>query len=313
MKWSFSTPILCSLLLLSLFPSVLAAPTAVDSGEVEQGVFGGMTVLASNQTAGEASSSLASLPDIAEVYTATWCENCVDAEDGLDAAAINNDESTVQLAYHREINEDEDPFGTLEGDQRWEARYGPISAATVGLKRAPPTIILNGEMMHAGTGNAEGSALEPLYAASLASDTEFGNSAGTSSLSWASEDGLIGVVNWSLELDDKQGRLVESLLFVVEDSAIFEQGSNGIGDYRHVIRAVHTLTGDSGEIALTLPNAWDGEDLSLVLLHQWYAPAGQDEPVEEEPKGIPAAGAVSLAVMSMAAASLLGRSKARRP
>ena len=309
------TPILCVLLLLSLLPSVLAIPTAVDSGEVEQGVFGGLTVLASNQTSGEASSNLASLPDIAEVYTATWCENCVDVEEGLETTVANNDEATVQLMFHRSINEIEDPFGTLEGDQRWEARYGAASVQAVGLMRAPPSIIVNGEIMHAGSGGGDGDSLVSIYAASFESDTEFGGAEGTSYLSWSSEDGVTGTVNWSLSLDDGQGRLIDSLLFVVEDSAIFEEGSNGIGDYLHVVRAVHTLSGSSGELVVTLPEAWDGEDLSLVLLHQWQAPPSNDEGSETSSPlgGIPAAGMVSSVLVSLAAAGLLGRSKDRRP
>ena len=315
MMRTHTTPILCVLLLLSLIPSALAIPTAVDSGEVEQGVFGGLTVLASNQTAGEASSNLASLPDIAEVYTATWCENCVDVEEGLETTVANNDESTVQLMFHRSINEIEDPFGTLEGDQRWEARYGAASVQAVGLMRAPPSIIVNGEIMHAGSGGGDGDSLVPIYAASFESDTEFGDAAGTSYLSWSSEDGVTGTVNWSLSLDDGQGRLLDSLLFVVEDSAIFEEGSNGIGDYLHVVRAIHTLSGNSGELVVTLPEAWDGEDLSLVLLHQWQAPPSNDEgPETSSPLGgNPAAGVVCSVLVSLAAAGLLGRSKDRRP
>ncbi len=272
-------------------------------------------MLASNRTAGEASSDLASLPDIAEVYTATWCENCVDVEEGLESTVANNDEATVQLMFHRSINEIEDPFGTLEGDQRWEARYGAASVQAVGLMRAPPSIIVNGEIMHAGSGGGDGDSLVSIYAASFESDTEFGGAAGTSYLSWSSEDGVTGTVNWSLSLDDGQGRLIDSLLFVVEDSAIFEEGSNGIGDYLHVVRAVHTLSGSSGELVVTLPEAWDGEDLSLVLLHQWQAPPSNDEGSKTSSPlgGIPAAGMVSSVLVSLAAAGLLGRSKDRRP
>jgi hypothetical protein len=217
--------------------------------------------------------------------------------------------------FHRSINEIEDPFGTLEGDQRWEARYGAASLQAVGLMRAPPSIIVNGEIMHAGSGGGDGDSLVPIYATSFESDTEFGGATGTSYLSWSSEDGVTGTVNWSLSLDDGQGRLIDSLLFVVEDSAIFEEGSNGIGDYLHVVRAVHTLSGSSGELVVTLPEAWDGEDLSLVLLHQWQAPPSNDEGSETSSPlgGNPAAGMVSSVLVSLAAAGLLGRSKDRRP
>jgi len=30
-----------------------------------------------------------------------------------------------------------------------------------------------------------------------------------------------------------------------------------------------TLNGDDGSMALELPAAWDGDDLYLVLLHEW--------------------------------------------
>jgi hypothetical protein len=74
---------------------------------------------------------------------------------------------------------------------------------------------------------------------------------------------------------------------VVEHSAYFPDGSNGIEYYEDVVRDVvdleATIQDDGlavgGSVELQLPAAWDGDDLSLVLVHEWVMP----EIVESEP------------------------------
>ena len=78
--------------------STVAAPaTQTDVGML----FGGQWSLA-NET-GVSSSNLSELPPVVEVYTATWCSNCVDVEHALDN--IENESGIQQYHIHSAINE----------------------------------------------------------------------------------------------------------------------------------------------------------------------------------------------------------------
>ena len=271
---SVAASLLLLLLAAVLLPTAGSEPLGDRSGVVDQGVFGGLHLLASNQTSGSVQAPLTDLPDIAEVYTASWCEPCVVSEEAFQQVVASHSEEVVELQFHRAIGETQDPFGTLAGDERWEARYGAQSEALVGLKRAPPTIIINGEWMHPGI-VPNGEDLVEDYTSSLAEPTRFEDAAGASSLEWQSSDGGSGTVTWSVTLPSAgvEGVQFSSLLIAVEESAYFEEGSNGLGDYPHVVRDVVDLgSGSGGELAYTLPDEWDGEDISLVLIHQWSAP-----------------------------------------
>jgi hypothetical protein len=287
-----------------MLPMTFAAPTAVQSGENDQGIFGGISIEVSNTTSASTQASMAEYPDIAEVYTATWCENCVPAEEGLYAAIAESSGNVTVLAFHRAIGEAEDPFGVQAVDERWESRYGAQSKKTVSQMRAPPTMIINGEYMHAGTAGYEGELLKPYYSESLAIPTYFSEQSANSSLTWSSEDKVNGTVTWSLEAGEWLPESSTSLLFVVEAAAYFENGSNGLGTYHDIVRDMVELDGNSGSMDYTLPGAWDGDDLSLVLVHQWeiYPVIIVDPPVDEGFLGLPAAGVLLLAVSLVGAA-----------
>ncbi len=302
-------PLLLVLLLTAvLMPTAGSESLGDRSGVNDQGVFGGLHILASNQTTGSAQASLADLPDIAEGYTASWCEPCVLSEETFQQVVANHSEEVVELQFHRAIGESQDPFGTQAGDERWEARYGAQSKALVGLSRAPPTIIINGEWMHPGI-VPNGENLAEDYASSLTEPARFEDAIGASSLEWQSADGESGTVTWSVSLPttDVDGVDFSTLLIAVEASAYFEEGSNGVGDYPHVVRDMVELGGGSGgELTYTLPDEWDGEDISLVLIHQWSSPPPT---VVNEDKGfLPAAG-VALVVIALSMALLERRSR----
>lgn len=306
---SVLTPLLLVLLLAAvLLPTAGSESLGDRSGVNDQGLFGGLHLLASNQTSGSAQAPLIDLPDVAEVYTASWCEPCVVSEETFQQVVANHSEEVVELQFHRAIGETQDPFGTQAGDERWEARYGAQSEALVGLKRAPPTIIINGEWMHPGI-VPNGEDLVEDYTSSLTEPARFEDATGTSSLEWQSSDGESGTVTWSVTLPsaDVEGVEFTSLLIAVEESAYFEEGSNGLGDYPHVVRDVVDLgSGSGGELAYTLPDEWDGEDISLVLIHQWSAPPPT---VVIEDKGfLPAAG-LALVVTAIGLALLERRSR----
>lgn len=285
------------------------APEAISSGNPDRGVFGGISIEISNSSATSQSLSIGSLPAIAEVYTATWCENCVPAEEGLMAAIEESGQTTTVLAFHRAKAETEDPFGVESADERWEVRYGDASASAVAIMRAPPTMVINGELMHAGSGGLEGESLKPIYADSLAKAPRFSDQQGSSTLTWTPGDDGSGSVDWSLEAGDWLPEETQSILFVVEHSATFSEGSNGLGDYHDVVREMVVLDGMSGQVSLTPPEAWDGDDLSLVLVHQWQMPSDgvENDSEDEGILGLPATTAVALSLTLVAAAVISRR------
>jgi hypothetical protein len=310
------TKILVLSVTLLILPVVFAAPTPVPTADYEQGIFGGISIEVSNLTNASTESSMADYPSIAEVYTASWCENCVPAEEGLYAAIAEADGETMTLAFHRAIGEVEDPFGVEAADHRWEERYGDASKDTVSIKRAPPTIIINGEIMHAGSGGLDGEQLKPYYADSLSQPSQFSQKSATSSLAWSSEDMVTGTLTWNLEAGDWLPESTTSLIFVVEASATFEEGSNGLGDYHDVVRDMIELDGNSGSMNYTLPLAWDGEDLSLVLVHQWseellISCCDVDPPEDGGLFGLPAVGAIWV-VVGLAGAALVANNSNRK-
>ena len=53
---------------------------------IKSGTIGGVSVKLSNTTNVESESGILDLPSIVEVYTATWCSNCIKTEQALDDA-----------------------------------------------------------------------------------------------------------------------------------------------------------------------------------------------------------------------------------
>ena len=51
--------------------------------------------------------------------------------------------------------------------------------------------------------------------------------------------------------------------------ANFPKGGNGVEDYPHIVHEIMSL-GDQteGMMNVTLPSAWDGDDLTLMLIHE---------------------------------------------
>ncbi len=298
-------------IILMVVPVTLAEPTAIPSAEYEQGLFGGVSIDVSNTTNTSSEATMASMPTIAEVFTATWCENCVPAEEGLMLAIEDSGKETIVLAFHRAIAEVEDPFGVELAENRWSERYGDASLNAVPLRAAAPSTVINGELLHAGSGGLDGESLKPIYAQSLSTPTHFSDKSATSSLSWSSEDTVNGTITWSLETgpSDWLPESTTSLIFVVEASATFEEGSNGLGDYHDVVRDMIELEGNNGSMSYTLPSAWDGDDLSLVLIHEWELPepdccVGPLEPEDDGLFGLPSIGLLWV-VVGLAGAAIM--------
>lgn len=283
---------LVSLILLSVIIPINADASPAEALEVGV-VFGGQWAEANNSTV--QASQLSDLPAIVEDYTATWCTNCVTVEHALDDVAQQI--PLQQYNFHRSIGETQDPYGTDILDHRWEARYG---------QRVPPTVIFNGSQKQVGS-VSNGDSLQDDYTALAQLDLSLGQ--GSSSFSWTATGQGSGSVSWNLSIDDSQfGEGVISVnLWVVEASAHFEEGTNGLEDYPFIVREIQSLgNSTSGTTQITLPEAFDGDDLSVHLMYQVINPIVEEnndtldsKPVEE--KGLPAISLIATLAIIIAA------------
>ncbi len=272
-------PILLFAMLLIPTPVQAVPPADIPN----QGVLGGFSLEtnSSNNTNPALAGGIMNEIQVVEVYTATWCDNCIDSEHAL--MDMLEDESATVLVHHRFIGEAEDPFGTQEGDDRWISLYGEACKESVGIERAPPTVIMDGDRLKVGSSPNERDNLHDEYADMFADRNQFRTSGEYSSdISWAGNNSS-GVLEWSAILPGDSDFTWNHRVMVVEDSAYFPDGSNGLDYYEDVVRKVINIepvntendgssTHVSGVVNLELPNAWDGDDLSLVVVHEWHSP-----------------------------------------
>lgn len=216
------------------------------------------------------SSSVYEAPILIEVYTATWCETCIPAEDALDSETSELDVEMIK--FHRHLFEVEDPFGNNNTEGRWLSRYGPASAAAEQSSRTPPTIIISGERMHIGSTPPAGMTLAEEYRESLNLVTPPPISENSSlEITW---DGQI--LDWSWEWEEEKSRCrtacdsvtTDLTLLIRETSGDFPEGANGQGVYYNILRDAMPLDA-AGSTNLELPSAWDGDDLELVFIVDW--------------------------------------------
>ena len=254
------------ILLISIIPSSNAgAPEDLD----EVGfVFGGVYINPNNSES--VTTPLSYLPAIVEDYTATWCTNCVKVEHALNDVEETN--VMQQYHFHRFIGENEDPLGSQEGDDRWIERYD---------QRLPPTVVFNGTIRQVGS-VPSGDSLQDDYNANLQNPLSLGQ--GTSTLEWiAATNDSSAIATWNLVIDTSvipENAAIKSSLWVVEHIAYFPDGSNGEDYYHDSVRGIIEL-GDSmsGSMEVTLPTAYDDDDLEVHLIHEVVLP----EPVDEDP------------------------------
>jgi thiol-disulfide isomerase/thioredoxin len=219
--------------------------------------------------------SYVDLPIIAEDYTATWCENCVEVEEALDQLAAEM--SMTQLHFHKCClgeGEYEDPLGTLTGDEWWSRRNG---------QKIQPMVVINGGEPVVGSVAGTYDNFKALAENKIEYTTynAQGNAINVNqSLEWEPSGNSTGIVTWKVgETDEETSKINTSSLipenynpsiymslFVVEDSIYFPDGSNGLENYHYVVRDIIGLGNMSGETEITLPEIYDGDDLSLVLV-----------------------------------------------
>ncbi len=286
------------ILLISIVPSSNAG--APEDLEEVGFVFGGVHIEAWHS--GNSTSNLSDLPAIVEDYTATWCTNCVKVEHALDDVEETN--NMQQYHFHRFIGENEDPLGSQEGDERWIERYD---------QRLPPTVVFNGTIKQVGS-VPSGDSLQDDYNANLQNPLSLGQ--GTSTLGWvASTNDSSAIATWNLVMDTDTipvGAIVMSSIWVVEHLAYFPDGSNGEEFYHESVRAIIELGESmSGSMEVTLPTAYDGDDLEVHLIHEvvLLEPVDEDpvtpaDPVEEddEDSGLPSISFIAVLSVIMVAA-----------
>ena len=153
----------------------------------------------------------------------------------------------------------------------------------------------------------------------------------SASLSWTPDDvnSTNGTANWSIDRSILN-RTVEDIwsddcvtpghtsvtpvLFIVENIARYEDGSNGLEYYprsRDIVRVENSVDISSGSTTIQMPDVWDGEDLRIVLTLEWSTVFVHPEmPIavlirgNQTIRSIPAVGALSsLAVIGVAALS----------
>ena len=275
---------------------------------VTGGVLGALEIPLTNETTdSETVLNYSEMTPVIEVYTATWCFNCVTTEQALDEAIGDSD--VMRIHYHRHRSEPEDPFGNNATEYRWESIYGGASTAVGGASRLAPTTVFDGERMHMGT-SPSSSSLTNDYSTSLATGSSW-NFIGTARLSISVTESGETKFSWNItdlnvDYDDDYWTfaLTPWLLFV-EDSASFPDGSNGVGDYLHVLHDAIELDGLEGSVTVESPPAWDDDDVSAVLLIDW---SRRGPSVGDSPPFLPGPGLAAV-LLCLIVASLPSRRK----
>tara|TARA_Y100001935_G_scaffold247220_1_gene242843 strand:- start:789 stop:1823 length:1035 start_codon:yes stop_codon:yes gene_type:complete len=303
---------------------------------VKSGTIGGISIDLSNTTYAESKSGILDLPSIVEVYTATWCSNCVKTEQALDDAI--GDLNVTRIHYHRHLYETLDPFGSNSTDSRWVETYGGGSLLSTersmissdggvikipGTERSAPSKVFDGEKMYTGTSTKSNSLLTDYSTAlALGSSHPFESNGSISLELFASvavlaegleenhSEEITGYnFEWDINLWAQTGSPWElnTWLMFVEDVAYHPEGSNGKENYSNILHeAVNVGTGHAGSFSFEPPKPWDGDDMSVVLIVDWIA-----REVTNSSNSLPAPGVTTL--LCMLAALFPRRTKKLRP
>ncbi|DAC61485.1 MAG: PGF-CTERM sorting domain-containing protein [Candidatus Thermoplasmatota archaeon] len=258
--------VICLILAMGI-PSTNAKPAEpTNTGAVFGGQHTPIENLSTNST------PIDELPAIAEDFTATWCSNCLKAEEVLDD--LETEGLVQKYEFHRSPDY-EDPLGDDFASAYVTERYG---------ENLPPLVAFNGTVKKHGT-LPDSDSLESDYRAMIATPLNMGS--GISTFSWTPKADCncdipddYGIISWSLDLN--MSNYPDSTLNVnawfVEDSAEFADGGNGAGVYHDIVRNMTDLGSDlSGTATIKIPPAHDGNDLEVHLVYIMNLP----EPITE--------------------------------
>ena len=207
-----------------------------DGLQVDGGTIGFTTHwnLSSNNDTGENHSyNVDEMPILVEIYTATWCTNCVTTQ-GIMSDAIG-DSDVEMIHYHRHWFEPRDPFGSNSTEERWTNTYGHAVTLNGGAPRLAPTKVVDGERMHYGS-RANSDSLMDDYTASLSKGPN-GLLNGNISLNLHQLEDFISF-DWdisSLAIATQKEYSLEPWILLIEEEAYFPNGSNGLETYEHVL------------------------------------------------------------------------------
>ena len=209
-------------------------------------------------------------PSLVEVYTATWCENCVTTQGIIDSLTLPEGKSMLKIHYHRFIAEVQDPFGSQTTDDRWIERYGPTSKLTnsYGYENIAPSKVFDGERIHTGTTKSSES-LEFDYQNSFDKGSSLDVSEFSATLSWTNSSGN-NEFSWNISTPSLNNKyIIEPMILIIEDVGYFPEGGNGEKYYHHILRDVIPLSTIDGNISIDFNDAYDGNDLTAVLIFDW--------------------------------------------
>ncbi len=297
-----------------LLTSTVPAASALPAVEVNNGmIFGGQSTKATN--ASVMTQNLSDLPAVVEVYTATWCDNCVDVEHALKEVKENG----MLTPYHIHSTLS-DPFGDEVLEQRFRDRYVHLTD----YSHSPPGAVFNGTMKKAGSvpdsnvhDNQHDNRVEE-FTRLAQRDLALGT--GTTMFSWTPTTGNSGTIGWSLAIDEAhlENMTLHVGAWVVESEADYEEGSNGLGTYPHVVRDIISLGNQTeGTASLTLPAPHDGDDLEIHLVYE-ILPIAVEEPSEpaetgDESEDTPAPSVFSTVLVMCLAVAFSRRGRQDRP
>lgn len=170
-----------------------------------------------------------------EMFTATWCSVCAEAERALERILEEEHAgpAPATLAYHP-VPDGEDPFGFPEGHERMvEGKYGAVGF---------PTIWIDGkwEIEDSTGGSTVDVGIEEMYYQTISRtlrDARDDPAAYALKTDWSEEDGEI-VVRLDLNVVEALAGPFDVRLALWEDHLRFG-GSNGIDDHRMTARALY--------------------------------------------------------------------------
>ena len=274
-----------------------------DGVQMEGGTIGFTTqwnLSSNNDTENTYSSEVDDMPILVEVYTATWCTNCVTTQNLMNEAIADSDVELIH--YHRHWFETGDPFGSNSTEERWTSTYGHAVTLNGGAPRLAPTKVVDGERMHFGTRSNSDSLMDD-YATSLSR----GQTAPFSgNITFSIHQSLDSInIEWNISslvpnvgIVDYQ---LDPWLLLVEESAYFPEGTNNLENYDHILLEAVNLGSESnlyGSSDVIMPSLWDGDDLKIAVLVDWTL-----EETSSSGSPLPAPGALLLVASLVAIAN----------
>ncbi len=258
----YATAVLLSIFLLG---STAPTTTALPAVEVDNGmIFGGQSTTTSNASA--MTENLSDLAAVVEIYTATWCDNCVYVEHAIEEVYANG--LLTPYHFHSTLS---DPFGDEALEQRFRDRYVHLTD----YSHSPPGSVFNGTVKKAGSvpdsnvhDNDHDNRVEEF---TQLAQRDLGLGEGSTMFTWTPTTERSGTIGWVLDIDDRmlENMTLNVTAWVVESSAEYEEGSNGQGTYPHIVREIFSL-GDTteGSAVVNLPEPHDGDDLEIHLIYE---------------------------------------------